>query len=75
MPTQTHIVIKIKDAEEFLNQRQLGDLFEIAAKIEQGRRSVGKRENSYIIVNEDEPYSGVVHNVVLLGERKKLASK
>ena len=75
MSTQTHIVIKIEDAQAYLNPKQLDDLTTIARTIESKRLTHGKRLNAYIIVNEDEPYAGIVKNVVLLGERRKKERK
>lgn len=71
MPDQTHIVIKLEEAQQLLNPRQLENLIDITRTIESKRQTLGKRVNSYIVVNEDEPYAGIVKNVVLLGEAKK----
>lgn len=71
----THIVIKIEDAQKYLNGMESETLDVITRKICDGRLKDGKKLNSYFIVNQDEPYSRAIHNIILIGEARKEKNK
>ena len=51
------LVLKSEDIEKYLDSYLKGHLESITAVIEESREEVGKKTNSYIVVNEDEPYA------------------
>ena len=69
--TQTHIVLKISDCQNHLNQNELQELVSIISKVNDGRRASGKRINEYAIYNTDEPYFEEVFRQILVGESKR----
>ena len=71
----SHTVIKNDDIYEFLTLTERNILRELADKIENGRRSAGKKINDYYICNTDEPYAEKVLQVILDGEATKEVSE
>jgi len=69
--TETHLVIKISDAERYLSPQEMGDLGFIADKICQGRKKAHLPTHEYIVVNMDEPYADDVLTLVEIEEKKK----
>lgn len=67
----THTVIKNDDANKYLSKRQKRQLKNICRKISLGRIADGKKVNSYIICNTDEPYANDVYTRILFEEEKK----
>ena len=64
---QTHLVIKITDAQRYLNVQEQQELWCITRKIVTGREKDGKKVNIYLVVNTDEPYAEEVRKLVIKG--------
>ena len=64
------IVIKKNDAERYLTDEELKTLRNLQKKILTGRMSDGKMQNNtYYVVNTDEPYAMQVRDLILKGEK------
>ena len=65
------IVIKKADAERYLTDEELKTLRNLQKKILTGRMSDGKlQNNTYYVVNTDEPYAMQVRDLILKGCKK-----
>jgi hypothetical protein len=58
------IVFNWKDIDRYLDEVDFEALDSIAAKINIGRIQEGKKLNSYITVNADEPYADKVIDIM-----------
>jgi hypothetical protein len=67
----THIVIKTEDLQYYLTELEFRNLDSILKKINEGRKSRGKKINKYLIINTDEPYANKVMKVIREGELEK----
>lgn len=66
------LVLKYEDIEMYLNEQEKFQLKQIGSKIYKARVSEGKTgDNSYYVVNQDEPYAEVVLKEILKGEDNK----
>ena len=64
------IVIKKADAERYLTDEEFKVLRNLQKKILTGRMSDGKMQNNtYYVVNTDEPYAIQVRDLILKGEK------
>lgn len=64
------IVLKNADAERYLTDEELKTLRSLQKKILTGRMSDGKMQNNtYYVVNTDEPYAMQVRDLILRGEK------
>lgn len=64
------IVLKNEDAERYLTDEELKTLRNLQKKILTGRMSDGKMQNNtYYVVNTDEPYAMQVRDLILRGEK------
>ena len=64
------IVLKKNDAERYLTDEELKTLRNLQKKILTGRMSDGKMQNNtYYVVNTDEPYAMRVRDLILKGEK------
>ena len=62
------IVLKNEDAERYLTNEELKTLRSLQKKILTGRMSDGKMQNNtYYVVNTDEPYAKQVRDLILKG--------
>ena len=62
------IVLKNADAERYLTDEELITLRSLQKKILTGRMSDGKMQNNtYYVVNTDEPYAKQVRDLILKG--------
>ena len=52
----THYVIKIADTKKYLSLQERAEMSDILEKINAGRDKNGRKENTYIVINTDEPY-------------------
>jgi len=67
-------VLKLDDIDQFLLYAQRKSLESIIRTIQAGRKSLGKRPcNSYVVVNEEEPYAEIVWSLIELGEQLRVA--
>jgi len=55
-----YFVVKTDDIFKYLSDEQLDSFNDILFTIDHGRRKAGKKENAYLVVNEDEPYASKV---------------
>ena len=64
------IVLKNADTERYLTDEELKTLRNLQKKILTGRMSDGKMQNNtYYVVNTDEPYAMQVRDLILKGEK------
>lgn len=64
------IVLKKNDAERYLTAEEFKMLRILQKKILTGRMSDGKMQNNtYYVVNTDEPYAMQVRDLILRGEK------
>lgn len=64
------IVLKNADAEKYLTDEEFKILRSLQKKILTGRMSDGKMQNNtYYVVNTDEPYAMQVRDLILKGEK------
>jgi hypothetical protein len=63
-----YLVLKWEDINKYLTDEEYGTLSNYLDKISAGRVLLGKKENSYVVVNEDEPYTNIVWGLIELGE-------
>ena len=64
------IVLKNEDAERYLTDEEFKILRSLQKKILTGRMSDGKMQNNtYYVVNTDEPYAMQVRDLILKGEK------
>ena len=62
-------VLKLDDLHKFLSPEEGGDLENIIHRVQEGRRAEGKKPcNSYVVVNEDEPYAEIVWGLIHAAE-------
>lgn len=66
----THIVLKVSDVEQLNTQDQF-NLHMILENVKALRKSQGKKNNEYLVVNCDEPYADDVREVIKYGGLKK----
>lgn len=60
-----YLVEKWDDIKKFLTDDQLENLYDILKAINIGRESEGKnKNNSYLVVNIDEPYSKEIAEIL-----------
>lgn len=59
------IVIKREDAEKYLNAKGQEALHGVLEVIADGRSMDDKKNNSYFVVNKDEPYTALVEKLIL----------
>ncbi|MGE4321039.1 MAG: hypothetical protein AB7E61_06305 [Acholeplasmataceae bacterium] len=70
--SNTHIVIKRDDVLNLILASDAALLGEILQKIEDARYEAGKKINqSYIVVNRDEPYADTIMGIIAKGEEMK----
>ena len=53
---QKFLVWKLSDLDTFLNEEEKGFLLRLQHKIRVLRAAQGKPMNSYVVINQDEPY-------------------
>jgi len=56
-------VMKLADARHLSESEQI-QLVHLLDKVEAGRKAEGKKDNTYLVVNTDEPYSEEVVEVL-----------
>lgn len=62
----THVVIKMEDVFQYLEEPEQAALDGMLYKISCGRKKDGKNPVSeYYVVNKDEPYAEAVHDIIL----------
>ncbi len=66
-----YLVLKWDDVNKYLNENGQGWLRAICNAIHEGREREGKKENTYVVVNEDEPYAEIVWELIELYEEFK----
>ncbi|KKN62247.1 hypothetical protein LCGC14_0513840 [marine sediment metagenome] len=66
-----YLVVKTADIEEHLTSTEQLQLATLTAKVIEERRRAGKADNSYVVVNEDQPYATLVWGLIELWETMK----
>jgi len=59
-----YAVAKIEDIDELLNDESRQTMYRLLNNITEKRESAGKKNNSYIVVNTDEPYAHEIVNIL-----------
>jgi len=59
-----YYVLKRYDIIDALTPKQKQDFLEILTTIDSFRDGKGKKSNTYVVVNEDEPYTDIVWKLV-----------
>lgn len=54
---QKYLVLKLEDIADALSNHEQAQLGAMIWKINAARTRTGKKENNYVVVNEDEPYA------------------
>jgi hypothetical protein len=57
---EKYVVFKIEDVKKYLDPECKRQLVFISEMLSIGRANDGKKDNHYVVVNEDEPYSNQV---------------
>ena len=65
-----YLVLKLEDIESFLSILDKKKLEEMCDTVGLMRKSIGKKENSYVAVNEDEPYAEIVWKLIEVSQTK-----
>lgn len=73
----THTVIKNADIDRYLAKKDANDLKALIKRLRVSKacNSLSHKENSYYVVNTDEPYAEKVLQVILNGEKEKIQSE
>ena len=66
-----YLVLKWDDIRAFLSDRDCYSLDDLCKHIDKCRAVIGKTPNSYVVVNEDEPYAEQVWELIKQGEEGK----
>ena len=66
-----YLVLKLDDIRQFLSPQAKLSLEAICEEIGNKRKEAGKKENIYVVVNEDETYAELVWQLIKSGEEKK----
>lgn len=59
-----YIVIKVEDIQKYLEPEDIETLNEILHHISNFRKLFGKKDNTYLVINTDEPYAGLVAQIL-----------
>ena len=62
---EKYLVLKLDDKEKYLADREKFALANVCLRIREGRDHDGKKQNHYVVVNEEEPYADKVWDLVL----------
>lgn len=62
------LVLKWDDIRRFLHPNDGEALDRILTIISEGRRAEGKRDNNYVVVNEDESYADVIWKLIEISQ-------
>lgn len=65
------VVLNLKNVEKYLTNKQKDQLELICASVTQGRNHDGKKINSYLVVNTDEPYAEKIREIIKIEESYK----
>ena len=57
-------VVKNEDIIKYLSEEQTNILASILTTVAKGREKDGSKENSYVVINTDEPYASDVINLM-----------
>jgi len=66
-----YLVLKWDDIEKYLNKYEREELLASVEKIDAHRSLSGKKQNTYVVVNEDEPYAEKVWELIQEYEEKR----
>ena len=61
---QKYFVVKIDDVNRYLSDEGKKALFRCMDSLSDSRRHDGKQENTYLVINTDEPYAGQVAQIM-----------
>ena len=69
-----YLVLKLEDIKKYLEKYSTEHtsweamFWDMVDKIEKGRIAAGKKDNSYVVVNEDEPYAEIVWKLIEISQ-------
>jgi len=66
-----YLVMKWYDIASSLSGVELKAFVKLIDKVSAERKASGKKENNYIVCNQDEPYAEKIWQMILDGEREK----
>jgi len=72
---QKYLVLKITDINAFLTVEECDRLRYFCTKIGWARKDIGKKDNKYVVVNQDEPYAEKVWKLIEEAEKFKEVEK
>ena len=62
---EKYLVLKLDDIEKYLTDREKFALTNVCLRIREGRDLDGKKQNHYVVVNEEETYAEKVWDLIL----------
>jgi len=65
-----YFVLKTDDIRKYSTEEDHRQLDFLAKTVAIGREKEGKKENTYVVVNEDEPYTETVWKLIEIGETR-----
>ena len=66
-----YLVLKLDDLSKYLDPEDREKLDALVMTIGWGRGADGKKDNTYVVVNEDEPYAEIVWKLIEMEETWK----
>jgi len=63
-----YLVLKYDDINKYLSEAEWEEFRELLGRIWNGRKQDGKPYNTYVVVNEDEPYAELVWALIQMKE-------
>ena len=64
-----YLVLKWEDIYTLLKDSLKEELLYACEEISRKRHKQGKKDNRYVVVNEDEPYAEIVWKLIEMGEK------
>jgi len=61
-----YLVIKRADIDNYLNYEEIHKLYDLVDIIDNQRNKFNKSRNQYFVINQDEPYANIVHELIEL---------
>ena len=66
-----YLVVKTDDLEAATGETDWQEFWTTVNKVDEYRKAQCKKDNKYVVVNEDEPYAEVVWKLIEMGEKTK----
>jgi len=59
-----YVIIKVDDVQKNLTQEEVENLRHILHHISEIRKLTGKKDNTYLVINTNEPYAGQIAQIL-----------